>query len=239
MSLLITIAISIWSPLQIKSPQLPLNPYSIAEDYQRLYNVRLLDSGRRRPENADDCDRYEVQMWAALGIPVKDGSAIGSERSVCVAELQPVDWDGDARTDVLLVFGGRVFRQYRYVLFLNTTAGFRYVGYMDGISQFTDPVPRVVHFGAQAFIQTISPNVVWSSPTSEGGLSVLAYPGRGVVQDMNSQIGTVTVEISGEFFVPPSLDTRRAVYQRKPGSMNFELDAVRSTLSPEEVRQLP
>ena len=33
------------SPVQIKAPQVPLNPYSIAEDYQRLYNLRILNDG--------------------------------------------------------------------------------------------------------------------------------------------------------------------------------------------------
>src|SRR6476646_4534969 len=106
-----------------------------------MYNLRLLDGDREvngsRPE--DDCDRYEVRLWSALGIPLQNAPGIGGSRSFCVAELQQVDWDGDAVQDVMLTLGGRVFRQYRYVLFINEAAGLRYAGYLDGVTKFSDP----------------------------------------------------------------------------------------------------
>src|SRR5689334_10348776 len=144
--------------LQIKGPQTPLNPYSIAEDYQRLNNVRFLNQSRdnQRSRDMDDCDRYEARLWGALGIPLRPGFGIGGEWSFCVADVEQVDWNGDANPDVLLILGGRPFQQYRYMLFLNTPGGFKYVGYVEGFPKFSDPSPTVVHFADQSFLQAVT-----------------------------------------------------------------------------------
>ena len=218
------------SPVQIKAPQVPLNPYSIAEDYQRLYNLRILnDGGPARTREPDDCDRYEVQVWAALRIPLVPGDRIGGDRSFCVVELQPVEWNGDAFPDLLLIFGGRVFRQYRYALFLSEPDRFRYVGYVDGSSKYSDPVPKVIRFGQQSFLQTVvtaddtrvnKSDVIWSEFTPTGGRQVLTYPevgaelGSDLIRDwtgftqmIDVQSGVVAIEL-------------RALYSARPGSIN-------------------
>ena len=91
------------------------------------------------------------------------GALIGGDRSFCVVELQPVEWNGDAFPDLLLIFGGRVFRQYRYALFLSETDRFRYVGYVDGSSKYSDPIPKVIRLGNKAFCRPSSPQMTQRS----------------------------------------------------------------------------
>ena len=224
--LFLAILLAAVSPAQIRAPQIPLNPYSIAEDYQRLYNLRLLNNGAiSGPREADDCDRYEVQLWVALGIPFAGGTQIGGDRSFCVTEFQEVDWNGDTATDVLLIFGGRVFRQYRYALFLSASERFRYVGYVDGASKYSDPIPKVVRFGQQTFLQTVlttddarlnKSDVIWSEFTLTGARRVFSYPAVGVelgadlirewdgsTQVIDAQSGALAVDLRTQYSATP------------------------------------